>query len=223
MKTLVDIPNSLLDTQAPIDAETQVILMLLRAWLSRPESRQLVRAAADMIQDELALQLYSDTIRLPESASERRNGFTRWVKLQLEALDSWIEERVEETMVSLRPSLPLEGKVQHIAEELISAQLRRETRRRLRKTLAAYAVRACAHRWTSLNLGETFLPGEPQHRSGIWLVPIFHRQRNSWLTTLRLSATGESLSDPKALQDEIEVHLGRLRPASPVGTACSQL
>ena len=115
----------------------------------------------------------------------------------------------------------LKGKVQHIAEELIGAQLRRETRRRLRKTLATYAVRACAHRWTSLNLGETFLPGEPQQRSGIWLVPIFHRQRNSWLTTLRLSATGESLSDPKALQDEIEVHLGRLRPASPVGTACS--
>jgi hypothetical protein len=216
MKTMITIPNSLLDTHVPLDAETQVLLMLLRAWLSRPESRQLIRAAADAIQDDLAIQLYSETVRLPETAEERRNGFSRWVKLQLEALDSWIEERVEESVSALRPSFALEGPAQHVAEELVGAQLRRETRRRLRKTLATYAVRACASRWTVANLGETFTPGEPQHRGGIWLVPIFHRQRESWLTTLRLNATGESLSDPKALQEEISVRLGKPKPSKPL-------
>lgn len=220
MKTLVDIPDSLLDTQAPIDAETQVLLMLLRAWLSRPESRQLVRAAADAIQDELALQLYSETLRLPESTRERRNSLASGVKQQLEALEGWVDEQVEETLATLRPSLPVEGKVRHIAEELVGAQLRRETRRRLRKTLATHAVRAHANRWTNLNLGETFLPGEPQQRSGIWLVPIFHRERESWLTTLRLSATGETLSDPRALQEEIEVRLGRFKAPLPHATPC---
>jgi hypothetical protein len=103
----------------------------------------------------------------------------------------------------------LEGQACQVALELVGAQLRRETRRRLRKTLATYAVHGYAQRWTALNLGEAYLPGEPQRRSGIWLVPVFHRQDATWLTTLRLNLAGEPLSDPQALQEEICVRRGR--------------
>ena len=209
MKTTLEIPDILLDrnTTAPVDAQMQVLLTLLRAWLSRPESRALIRAAADAIQDELAIQLYTEALRLPEAANDRRNGFARWVKTQMENLEGWIDTQVDEKITALRPQLPLEGQAHQVAEELISAQLRQETRRRLRKTLAAYAVQTYAARWTTLNLGESFQAGEPQHRSGIWLIPVFDKQSVSWLTTLRLNATGESLSDPKALRNEIDVRL----------------
>jgi hypothetical protein len=209
MKTTLEIPDILLDMNAtaPVDAQMQVLLTLLRAWLSRPESRMLVRAAADAIQDELVIQLYTEVLCLPEVANDRRNGFARWVKTQLENLESWIDVQVEENITVLRPQLPLEGQARQVAEELVSAQLRQETRRRLRKTLAAYAVQTHATRWTTLNLGDSFRAGEPQHRSGIWLIPVFDKHSASWLTTLRLNATGESLSDPKALLSEINVRL----------------
>ncbi|WP_309723317.1 hypothetical protein [Armatimonas sp.] len=166
------------------------------------------------IQDELAIQLYTETLRLPEAVNDRRNGFARWVKTQREHLESWIDVHVEENISALRPQLSLDGQarqVAEVAEELISAQFRQETCRRLWKTLAAYAVHTYASRWTTLNLGESFQAGEPQHRSGIWLIPVFDKQSASWLTTLRLNATGESLSDPKALRSEIDVRLGRLQ------------
>ena len=211
MNTTIEIPDVLLDDDTKLDAQAQVLVMLIRAWLSRPDSKRVVREAAESIQDELAIQLPTVAARLPESAEERRNGFSRWLKHQLENLDAKVEQHVHDALVALRPQLALEGAARQVAEELVSAQLRRETRRRLRQALTAYVVRTYASRWTALNLGETFLAGEPQRRSGIWLVPIFHRLNEAWITTLRLSPTGESLSDPKALQEEIEVRLGRFK------------
>ena len=64
-------------------------------------------------------------LRLSEPANDRRN---------------WIDVQVEENIRALRPQLPLKGQARQVAEELVSAQLRQETRRRLRKTLVAYAV-----------------------------------------------------------------------------------
>lgn len=219
MKTLVEIPDALLDTQAPLDVPTQILLTLLRAWLSRPETRQLVRAAADAIQDDLAIQLYSEPLPPTERGEGRRGGLTSWVKTQLDALESWTESRVEESVRTLTPQIPLQDQARHVAEELIGAELRRETRRRLRKTLATYAVRGCAHRWATTHLGESVLPGEPQQRSGIWLIPILDREQDTWLTTLRLNSTGEFLSDPKALREEIAVRQGKQRPPLPTGAA----
>lgn len=210
MNTTIDIPDVLLDDDTKLDAQAQVLVTLIRAWLSRPESKRMVREAADTIQDELAIQLPAVAVRLPESADERRNGFARWLKYQLESLEGKMDQQVQYALASLRPQLALEGTARQVAEELVSAQLRRETRRRLRQALTSYVVRTYASRWTALNLGEVFLAGEPQRRSGIWLVPIFHRLNESWITTLRLGPTGESLSDPKALQEEIDVRLGRL-------------
>jgi hypothetical protein len=87
MKTTVEIPDILLDERAALSPESQVLLTLLRAWLSRPESRRLVSTAADAIQDDLAILLYTTDLRLPETAQERRNGFSRWLNHQLESLE----------------------------------------------------------------------------------------------------------------------------------------
>lgn len=206
MKTTVEIPDILLEDATALEPEMQVLMTLIRAWLARPESRRRIKLASEELnaaaRDYLRTQT---TLRLPETTTERRNGLARWLAQQMLQHDRFIEQATAHVVAALRPEMPLTGQAQFVADELLGAQLRREARRQLRLALAAWAIHGYATRWAGFNLGQAFCAGEPQRRSGLWLVPVLADGSTTWVTTLRLTPTGEPLSDPKALLDEIEV------------------
>jgi len=206
MKTTVEIPDFLLEDTTTLEPEAQVLLTLIRAWLARPESRRRLKLASEELGEAAQHYVFSATHhRLPETLRERRNGFALWLAQQVRLHEDFIEQTADQAVVRLRPSLSLTGQAQFVAEELLGAQLRREARRQLRLALAAWVIQEYAARWTGAHLGQAYAAGAPQRRSGLWLVPVLDGRSAAWVTTLRLTPTGEPLSDPKALLDEIEV------------------
>lgn len=209
----------MMPTPAPDVQEVTAPIEALVAWLSRPDTKRRLQAAASEAVADTEQHIVSDTsLRVPRRHEHRQGGFRPWLNAYTAGgFDQWLasykrqlSDRLQSEVLSAYPEMfaRLQNKdmIRETVETLVWPEVEPLLRRRAEDLLLTYAVRGIALPWVSRNLADTLLLGIPEAQNNGWHVPLHDPITRRRVAEVVLDHDGEVLSDVQELRTALQLH-----------------
>ena len=133
---------------------------ILREWLADANTKRRLQACTDAA----IRRLTHDTIlRVPRAEEDRRDGFSRWLRVWRQKLGPAIEEEFRKQFRDIHDHLSAGDVIDMVSETAWP---------RIEHFLLRYAILGLSGPWVSGKLGDAIILCEPEWTEGVWIVPL---------------------------------------------------